>query len=169
MFAALKLFSYFGFTITEIEREETSMRFLSGVCGLVLAASVAAPAVAQMRDEDVIAYRQEIMKTMGAQATSIGMVLAGMIPDKLLHTHFEVLLQSVRQAKLAFEPNVPGGNALPAVWENHADFVKKLAESEAAIAKAIEISKKDGAGGQAGEAAIAALSCKGCHDTYKKP
>lgn len=145
------------------------MRLLSGVCGLVLAASVAAPAMAQMRDEDVIAYRQEIMKTMGAQSTSIGMILAGMVPDKLLYTHFEVLLQSVRQAKVAFEPKVPGGNALPVVWEKHAEFVKKLDDAEAAIVKAIEIAKKDGSGGQSGEAAVGALSCKGCHDTYKKP
>jgi cytochrome c556 len=134
-----------------------------------MAAAIAAPAIAQQRDEDVIAYRQEIMKTMGAQSTMIGMVLAGMVPDKLLSTHFEVLLQSVRQAKQAFEPNVPGGNALPAVWEKHADFTAKLNEAEANIIKAIEISKKDGAGGQSGEAAVAALSCKGCHDLYKKP
>ena len=145
------------------------MRLLRGVCGVVLAASIAAPAMAQQRDEDVIAYRQEIMKTMGAQSSMIGMVLAGMVPDKLLSTHFEVLLQSVRQAKSAFEPKVVGGNALPVVWEKHTDFVAKLNEAEANIIKAIEITKKDGAGGQSGEAAVAALSCKGCHDIYKKP
>jgi cytochrome c556 len=145
------------------------MRLLSGVCGLVMAAVIAAPAIAQQRDEDVIAYRQEIMKTMGAQSTMIGMVLAGMVPDKLLSTHFEVLLQSVRQAKQAFEPNVPGGNALPAVWAKHDDFMAKLNAAEQSIIKAIEISKKDGAGGQSGEAAVDALSCKGCHDVYKKP
>jgi cytochrome c556 len=145
------------------------MRLLKGLVGVVVAASVAAPAMAQQRDEDVIAYRQEIMKTMGAQSTMIGMVLAGMVPDKLLATHFEVLLQSIRQAKQAFEPNVPGGNALPIVWQKHADFVAKLDEAEANMIKAIEIAKKDGAGGQSGEAAVAALSCKGCHDVYKKP
>ena len=145
------------------------MRLLTGIYGAVLAVSIAAPAEAQQRDEDVIAYRQEIMKTMGAQSTMIGMVLAGMVPDKLLYTHFEVLLNSVRQAKAAFEPKVEGGNALPAVWTNHADFMAKLNEAEANIIKAIEIAKKDGAGGQSGEAAVGALSCKGCHDLYKKP
>ncbi|MGE4063442.1 MAG: cytochrome c [Rhodospirillaceae bacterium] len=145
------------------------MRLLTGLCASVLAASIAAPAVAQQRDEDVIAYRQEIMKTMGAQSTMIGMVLAGMVPDKLLSTHFEVLLHSIRQAKLAFEPKVVGGNALPAIWEKHADFMAKLNEAEANTIKAIEIAKKDGAGGQSGEAAVGALSCKGCHDLYKKP
>jgi len=141
----------------------------SGVCGFLLAVSTAAPAMEMQRDEDVIAYRQEIMKTMGAQSTMIGMVLAGMVPDKLLYTHFEVLLHSVQQAKQAFEPEVPGGNALPVIWKNHADFISKLDEAEANIVKAIEIAKKDGAGGQSGEAAVAALSCKGCHDVYKKP
>lgn len=145
------------------------MRLLSGMVFGVVAASFAAPAFAQMRDEDVITYRQEVMKTMAAQSSMIGMVLAGMVPDKLLYTHFEVLLHAIRQAKLAFEPNVPGGNSLPAVWEKHADFMAKLNEAEANTLKAIEIAKKDGAGGQAGEAALGALSCKGCHDVYKKP
>ncbi len=146
------------------------MRLLSGVIAVAMtAASFATPAVAQQRDEDVIAYRQEIMKTMGAQSTMIGMVLAGMVPDKQLYTHFEVLLHSIRQAKQAFEPNVPGGNSLPAVWAKQADFTAKLNEAEANIVKAIDIAKKDGAGGQSGEAAVAALSCKGCHDNYKKP
>src|SRR5690349_6594884 len=143
------------------------MRLLRGLVGVVVAMSVAVPALAQQRDEDVIAYRQEIMKTMGAQSAAIGMVLAGMVPDQLLFTHFEVLLQSIRQAKSAFEPKVVGGNALPVVWEKHPDFLAKLNEAEANIIKAIEITKKDGAGGQSGEAAVAALSCKGCHDVYK--
>ena len=82
------------------------MRLLNGVCGIVMAASVALPvasanAQTAMRDEDVIAYRQEIMKTMGAQSAAIGQIPAGMVPDKLLYSHFEVLLNSVRQAKLA--------------------------------------------------------------------
>ncbi len=150
------------------------MRLLNGVCGIVMAASVALPVASAdaqqaMRDEDVIAYRQEIMKTMGAQSAAIGQILAGMVPDKMLFSHFEILLNSVRQAKIAFEPNVEGGNALPAIWKNHADFNAKLDESEKNIVKAIEIAKKDGAGGQSGEAAVGALSCKSCHDIYKKP
>lgn len=150
------------------------MRLLSGVCGVLVAASIALPVASanaqqQMRDEDVIAYRQEIMKTMGAQSAAIGQILAGMVPDKLLYSHFQILLESVRQAKLAFEPAVEGGNSLPAVWKNHADFVGKLDAAEQAIIKAIDIAKKDGAGGQSGEAAVGALSCKGCHDMYKKP
>lgn len=150
------------------------MRLLSGVCGVLVAASVAMPiatanAQQQMRDEDVIAYRQEVMKTMGAQSAAIGQILAGMVPDKLLYSHFTILLESVRQAKLAFEPPVEGGNSLPALWKNHADFNAKLDAAEQAIIKAIEVAKKDGAGGQSGEAAVGALSCKGCHDLYKKP
>lgn len=149
------------------------MRLFRGVCGVVLAASMALPVASanaqMMRDEDVISYRQEIMKTMGAQSAAIGQILAGMVPDKLLYSHFEVLLQSVRQAKAAFEPHVEGGHSQPAVWSNHADFVKKLDDAEGALVKAIESAKKDGAGGQTGEFAVGALSCKGCHDTYKKP
>jgi cytochrome c556 len=149
------------------------MRLRSGVYGLVLAASTALPlasAHAQtMNDDDVIAYRQEVMKTMGAQSAAIGMMLAGMVPDKMLYTHFEVLLQAMRQAKVAFQPKVVGGNALPVVWEKHDDFVKRFDEAEKAIVEAIQIAKRDGAGGQTGEAAVGALSCKACHDIYKKP
>jgi len=149
------------------------MRFRNGVCGLVLAASTALPLASahaqSMNDDDVIAYRQEIMKTMDAQSRAIGMMLAGMVPDKMLSTHFEVLLHAVRQAKLAFEPKVVGGNALPVVWEKHADFVKHFDEAEKSIIQAIDVAKRDGAGGQTGEAAVGALACKACHDIYKKP
>lgn len=147
------------------------MRRLSNVVlGVVFAATAAAPAFAQdMRDEDVIAYRQEIMKTMGAQSAAIGQILAGMVPNKMLSSHFEALLQAVRQAKVAFEPNVEGGNALPVVWSQWDEFKAKLDEAEKHTQQAIELTTADPASPQAGEAAIAALSCKSCHDTYKKP
>lgn len=148
-------------------------RLTSAICGVAFAAAAVMPVVSahamEMRDEDVIAYRQEIMKTMGAQAAAIGQILAGMVPDNQLYTHFEVLLLSVQQAKQAFEHPVEGGNALPVVWEKWDEFSGKLDEAEENMKKAIEIAKKDGAGGQSGEAAVAALSCKGCHDTFKKP
>lgn len=147
-------------------------RLSSVVCGAIFATVSMAPAAfaqMEMRDEDVIAYRQEVMKTMSAQSAAIGQILAGMVPNTLLSSHFEVMLQAIRQAKLAFEPNVEGGDSLPAVWQNWADFKGKLEASEKAAQQAIELTKADPANPQAGEAAVAVLSCKGCHDTYKKP
>jgi cytochrome c556 len=146
-------------------------RLSSTVCGAVMAVSAMSPAAfaQDMRDEDVISYRQEVMKTMGSQAAAVGQILAGMVPNTMLASHFEVLLQSIRQAKTAFEPNVEGGNALPPIWEKWDDFKGKLDTAEAAAVKAIELAKADPAGPQIGEAAIAVLACKSCHDSYKKP
>jgi cytochrome c556 len=150
------------------------MRGVAGLmCCVVAALSVSggimpAWASANASAEDVIEYRQNVMKTKDAQSTAIGQILAMMVSDKNLATHFEILLLATRQAKVAFEPKVVGGEALPAIWDNWADFSARLDKAEADIAAAIELVREHGVA-RAGEAAIAAAdTCKGCHETYRK-
>jgi cytochrome c556 len=143
------------------------MRRVAGAVVLTLAVLSAASAGAQqMRDQDVIEYRQNIMKTKDAQTTAIGQILATMVPNTNLASHFKALLEATRQSKSAFKPKVLGGESLPAVWENWADFSAKLDQAEKEIMLAIEIIEKNGID-QAGEAAVQALTCKGCHDIYR--
>jgi cytochrome c556 len=138
----------------------------------VAASCLAAPASASSvnaTDESTIDYRKNIMKTKGDQAAAIGQVLALMVPADNLISHFETLLHATRQSKVAFAPKVPGGDALPAVWENWADFSARLDKTEANLVKAIESARRTGAGpGGLGEDAIEAMnSCKECHDIYR--
>ena len=120
-------------------------------------------------NESTIEYRQNIMKTKGAQAAAIGQVLALMVPDGNLASHFEALLLATRQTKLAFTPKVQGGDALPAIWEKWDDFSARLAQAEENLVKAVETARKHSGTGSLGEDAIAAMnSCKDCHDVYRK-
>jgi len=149
------------------------VKFAHGLAAAVVSAMVCftptqAAAPINASDEHTIDYRQNIMKTQDSQAAAIGQILALMVPDKNLAMHFEVLLLATRQAKEAFRPNAPGGESLPAVWENWADFEARLNKAEENLVKAIATAKAQGGSGSIGEDAIEAMnSCKDCHDIYR--
>jgi cytochrome c556 len=121
-------------------------------------------------DESTIEYRQNIMKTKGVQAAAIGQVLALMVPEDNLISHFETLLLATRQSKLAFTPKIEGGDSLPVVWEKWDDFSARLTKAENNLVKAIAAGREHGgSAGGLGEDAIEAMnSCKECHDIYRK-
>lgn len=126
-----------------------------------------APVIAAADDQDVIDYRQHVMKTLGEQMAAIGMILENRAPAGNLPVHLQVLAVTAPQAAIAFEPAVQGGNAKPEVWTNNADFkarLEKLVSATATLAAA-------GKGGDAAAIAsqLSTLDCKGCHDTYRVP
>ena len=149
----------------------TEMRFTAklahGILFTVLMWICCVPASAYMLDELIIDYRQQIMQTKDAQATAIGHILTGTVPNENIVSHFESLLLATRQSRAAFKPKVLGGDALPAIWETWDDFLAKLDRAEDNISVAIETIRNTGPEA-AGGVAIAALACKDCHDTYRK-
>lgn len=118
-------------------------------------------------DQDTIDYRQHIMKTMGEQVTILGMMVQQKAPADDFATHAQVLALTVATAKAAFEPEVPGGAAKPQVWSQWPDFEKRMDALVAATADLAKVAKSSGAA--AGSKMQAALTCKGCHDTYRVP
>jgi cytochrome c556 len=118
-------------------------------------------------NSDVIDYRQHIMNTLSEQAGALGEILAGAVPDDNVLAHLDALALTASTALKAFEPKVPGGQSKPEVWANWADFSKRMnefAQNTAAMAKLAHEQGKD-----AGLAKVMdALSCKKCHDTYRK-
>ena len=130
--------------------------------GWLLATSVAAMA----DDQDVIDYRRHIMKTMGEEVASIGMILDKKAPAENFAVHVRVLAITAATAKKAFETKVAGGDAKSDVWENWADFSKRL---DTLTAATDDLAKAAQAGGiaAAGPKISGALSCKGCHDKYR--
>ena len=139
------------------------------VNGLALAAVlVGSSAAVYADDQDTIDYRQHVMKTLGEQAASIGMILQQKAPAENFATHVKILAVSAAMAKKAFEPKVQGGDAKPEVWSNWADFAKKM---DALAAATDELAKTAATGGvaAAGPKVKDALTCKGCHDTYRVP
>ncbi len=122
--------------------------------------------VARADDQDVIAYRQLIMKQLDAEATVIGMMVAGQIPADSLPLEAKSIANAAKAALKAFEPKVPGGEAKPEVWTQWSDFSRRMllfAQKSAEMAKVSE-------GGNVAavtDLMVDALPCKECHDTYR--
>ncbi len=138
--------------------------------GIVAAATVAAltlSTTAQADDKDVIDYRQHIMNTMDAQTAALGQILSLAIPDENIIGHLEVIAISAQQALSSFEKEVHGGHALDKVWEDWDDFSAKMNDFSEKLTVVVQIAKEKGK-----DAAFAnilnALSCKQCHDVYRK-
>ncbi len=122
------------------------------------------PAIARADDQDVIDYRQHIMKTMGAQMTLISQILQKKAPPEDLATFTQILAISATTARGAFMPNVAGGKSKPDVWTNWADFSRRL---DALVAGTDDLAKAAKSGDVTATASkVAALGCMGCHDVY---
>jgi cytochrome c556 len=116
--------------------------------------------------QDVITYRELIMKELEAEAAALGLMVAGQIPPDNLTLQAKAAAASARSALKAFEPKVPGGEAKPEVWANWADFAKRmqsLAQGAEEMAKASEGNNLQAVSGLI----VTALPCKECHDTYR--
>jgi cytochrome c556 len=125
-----------------------------------------APAV-HADDKDAIEYRQHIMKTLNAQAAVVGQILSGAVPDDNVLSHLDALALTASTALNAYKAKAPGGEAKPEVWSNWPDFSKRMnefAKMTADMAKTGHEQGKDAALGMV----VDALSCKGCHETYRK-
>jgi cytochrome c556 len=151
--------------LAAVSRRESRL----GLVTLYLAMSVAIfPHVASADDQDVIDYREHIMKSMGEQVAAIGEILEQKVNPENFATHVQILAVTAATAKSAFEPKVLGGKAKPEVWLHWADFAKRLDALAAATADLAKIAK-DGGIAAAAPKAQAALTCKSCHDTYRQP
>lgn len=136
------------------------------ICAAALVA-LQAVAGASADNSDAIDYRQHIMKALNEQAGALGEILSGAVPDDNVLAHLDSIALTASTALKAFEPKVPGGEAKPEVWSNWPDFSRRMnefAQGTAAMAKLAHEQGKD-----AGLAKVMdALSCKKCHDTYRK-
>jgi cytochrome c556 len=135
-----------------------------GLLAVVLALAVQAAAVAD--DQDVITYRQLIMKQLDAETEAMGMIVSGQIPPDSLSQLAKATANSAKAAGKAFEPKVPGGEAKPEVWSKWADFSKRMALF---ANKTDEMAKVSESGNVAKvtELMVDALPCKQCHDLYR--
>jgi cytochrome c556 len=136
------------------------------VLGLTLWALQAAAAPAA-DGNDAIDYRQHIMNALNEQAGALGEILAGAVPDDNVIAHLDALALTASTALKAFEPKVPGGQAKPEVWANWPDFSARMTEFAQTTAAMAKLAHEQGK--EAGLAKVMdALSCKKCHDTYRR-
>lgn len=126
------------------------------------------PGAAHSGDEDVIAYRQQIMHSLQEQTAALGKILSGAVPDDNAVAHMEALALIASTSLKSFEAKVPGGHSKPVVWSDWDDFSARMQEFARLTAKMSEAAQQDGK--DAGLSfAIEALNCKACHDVYREP
>ena len=124
----------------------------------------AAPASA---NQDAVAYRQHLMKTLEAQFQAITLIVTAGAPAENLYSHLTAALITARGLPDAFRPRAPGGSSAPQIWTRWDDFTFYMDEFEAAIAMAVEAAR-GGTPPQDVLYHIDAISCRKCHDRYRR-
>jgi cytochrome c556 len=137
---------------------------------VLAAAAFALGITAVVAQSDPIAARKAIMKENGAQSRIATEMIEGKRPfdlaaaKKVLHTFAD----AATQIKPLFPDNSKSGDtaALPAIWENKADFEAKLAKF-GADAKAAEPKVTDAESFKT-QVNEVRKNCGGCHQPYRK-
>lgn len=131
---------------------------------LAMAALPAAlPTAAAEGDAD---YRHHVMEAVGGHMQSAADILRRKVShDAHLGVHARALAELAEIAPLLFPEGSQGGDALPAIWENGADFDGKMrAFQDAARAFRSAVAAGDGV---APAFQNLGQSCKSCHDSYR--
>jgi cytochrome c556 len=143
-------------------------RILAATVGLLLGAGVAAHAA---EPEDIIKYRENVMKSLGAHLGAAGAIVQGKVDYKdQLGDHVKALEAGTKDIPGLFPKDSDFGDteATDAVWKNNAEFVKraKAAQEKAqALAKAVAAGDSANYGPRLKELQE---SCKSCHKDFRK-
>lgn len=133
---------------------------------VVMMLILGAPAAVGSDDQDVITYRQLIMKQLDAEAAALGMMVSGQIPADGLSSEAISVANAAQAALKAFEPKVPGGEAKPEVWAKWPDCHKRMQDFAKKSAEMAKVSESGNVAAVA-ELMVNALPCKECHDIYR--
>ncbi len=136
---------------------------------ILLVAALAGPslAAADADDVDIIEYRQNIMKGLGAQSAILGQIVSGLAPSDQLMAHLDAMAILASTAAKSFEPNVEGGDSKLEVWSNWPDFSKRMNEFAQKTAEAAKMAHAKGP--EAGlTTMLNAMNCKSCHEIYRE-
>lgn len=121
--------------------------------------------------EDIIKYRQNVMKANGAHAAAAGAIIQGKVGYKKdLADHAKALAAINRDVAALFPKGSDFGDtkALDSVWSKRADFEKRAKDAQAksaAFAKTVAAGDTKNYGPKLKELAD---SCKACHKDYRK-
>lgn len=125
---------------------------------------------AQAADKDIIDYRQNLMKSLGAHAGALGAIAQNKVPyGDNLALHADAIAAASEAALLGFKENVPGsekGTAGANIWENWDDFEARFI-AIAASAREVAAAARSGGMAEAGPKMGGLFTCKACHDIYR--
>lgn len=136
---------------------------------LIVAVALCAGIGAVSADSDAIAQRQALMKANGKAAKAIGDMLKGAPFDlAVVQASLRTFADAAAKAPALFpDDSKTGGEtkALPAIWENKADFDARFAKLGKDAADAMA-AITDGTSLKADAPAIF-KNCGGCHENYR--
>lgn len=139
---------------------------------IVVAALAAGTTVVLAQNTAAIEQRQAAMKANAAAAKDPGAMAKGEAPFDLakVKASLKVFQEQSAKLKTLFPDDSKSGNtrALPAVWENKADFLGRV-DKFGADAKAAENTITDEASFKTVWPKFAADNCGGCHKLYQAP
>jgi len=121
--------------------------------------------------EDIIKYRQSVMKANGAHMAAAGAIINGKVDFKgQLGDHAKALQTINKDINSLFPKDSDFGEtkALDAVWKNNADFQKRAKDSAQkadALAKTVAAGDSKNYGARFKELSD---SCKACHKDFRK-
>jgi cytochrome c556 len=120
--------------------------------------------------DPIVAYRTNVMRSIGANAADLGAILARKVDyDENIALHAEAMSLGAKAALKAFATKQPGGTAKPDIWNNWKDFSDRLVTLDNAAADIAKSAREGGA--TAAGPKVAALFrsgiCKDCHDKYR--
>jgi cytochrome c556 len=120
--------------------------------------------------DDDVKYRQSAFALLGVHFSSVGAAVRGKKPFNAKEVNAEIsLIDSLADLPWkAFGPGTDGGNARPEIWKKGEEFkagVERLKKDIAALKEAGKSGQLDDIKKAYGDTA---LSCRACHDNYKK-
>lgn len=131
----------------------------------------AAVAHAESQPEDLVKFRQNVMKSSGANMAAAGAIIQGKVEFKnRLLDHAKAIEFSTKEIPALFPKDSDFGAdtaALESIWKNPADFAKRAKDTQTkAVAFTKAVAAKDANLGP--KFKDLAESCKACHKDYRK-
>lgn len=122
-------------------------------------------------DEDVVKYRQSVMKAIVGHTGGVVAILTGKVPHEgHLITHASGLNDTAQLIGDAFAEETLTGEtrALDKIWNDAEGFKKAYTRLQDATAALLEAARSGGV--EAAKAKLEAVgdACKGCHEEYRK-
>ena len=142
---------------------------MRNVSVLVIAALFFIPAMSYASsDDDVIAYRQSLMESLGKDAKALAPMMRGKVTyDRaIVSEHLNSIADIAQKAQGAFEAAVPGGEASPEIWKNWEDFASRFASLEKDAEK-VAVLSQEGTKAEVVPQIAKLFVCKSCHDLYR--
>ena len=146
-------------------------KYLVTILATILAIISLSTAYAADEPENIIKFRQAVMKGNGAHITNIAAVVKGQVTITAnLVADAQAIADGLENFGKLFPPGTEGGktNALAKIWDDRAGFDKALADAQAAAQSMIGATASNDIATIGKALGALGKSCGGCHKPYRK-